>query len=58
MIKRLRDDLLTYLYVKYVVLPSLEEEIDHMNAQYGLNLNPKYAELEQAMIEKDYSTLQ
>ena len=49
MIKRWRNELITWLYVKYVFVPMLNESIEE---PYWIS------EAEMAMVEKDYNTLQ
>jgi hypothetical protein len=63
MIKRWRTILLTRLYVKYVFLPQLFEEIEESEWDSGVvfttqALNPDWEDIEMAIREKDYNTLQ
>ena len=57
MIKRWRNELLTYLYVKYVFMPMLTEAINEEPTTHrGRNMLCDAVDM--AMVEKDYNTLQ
>lgn len=63
MIKRIRNRLITRLYIRYVFLPELfkmiEDEGCHPDVVFTPRaLNPEWEDIEMAIREKDYYTLQ
>lgn len=54
MIKRWRNELLTYLYVKYVFMPMLEDAMDEEDEWR----RSKTGDIGRALVERGYNTLQ
>jgi len=62
-IKRWRTRFITWLYIRYVFLPELFEKINAEGFNPGVvftvqSLSPEWEDLEMAIREKDFNTLQ
>ncbi len=62
-IKRWRNNFITWLYIRYVFLPDLFEKIAEGEYPPGViftvnSLNPEWDDIETAIREKDYNTIQ
>ena len=54
MIKRWRNEFITYLYVKYVFMPMLEDAMDEEDQW----IRSTHGDIGKALVERAYNTLQ